>query len=123
MSGRMRIVSGHVLTLILNHAKNIVKRARVMENTLPQSVNATKTTTALDVSIGMSVRQMQIVAFRENALTLVGLHCHENNATANWVGLEADAIKVSLNLTCYPQVFFNWILSFDSRIVHQVNRH
>lgn len=108
MSGRMRIVSGHVPTLILNHAKNTVKRAQVMENILPQSVNATKTTMALVVSSGMNVRQIRIVAFRENALTLVARHCRENNVIANWDGLEADAIKVSSILTC-PIGFFNWI--------------
>lgn len=91
----MHIVSGHVPTLILNHAKNTVKRAQVMENFSPQSVNATKTTTARDVSTGMSVRQIRIVVFRENALTLAELHCRGSNAIVNWDGSAADAIRVS----------------------------
>lgn len=95
MSGQMHIVSGHVPTLILNHAKNTVKRVQVMENISPQSVNATKTTTVRDVSIGMSVRQIRIVEFRENALTLAEQLYRGNNAIANWDGSAADAIKVS----------------------------
>lgn len=95
MSGQMRIVSGHVPTLILSHAKNTVKRAQVMENILPQSVNAIKTTMVRDVNIGMSVRQIRIVVFRENALTLAELHCHANNAIVNWDGSGMDAIRVS----------------------------
>lgn len=95
MNGRTRTVFGHVPTLILSHAKNIVKRAQVMGSILPQSVNATKTTMARDVSIGTSALQIRIVVFRENALTLVALHCRENNAIANWDGLGPDAIRVS----------------------------
>lgn len=95
MSGQMHIVSGHVPTLILSHAKNTVKRVQVMENISPQSVNATKTTMARDVSTGMSVRQIRIVVFRENALTLAEQHYHGNNAIVNWDGSAADAKIVS----------------------------
>jgi hypothetical protein len=91
----MHIVSGHVPTLILNHAKNTVKRVLVMENISPQSVNATKTTTGRDVNTGMSVRQIRTVEFRENALTLAEQRYHENNAIANWDGSAPDAIRVS----------------------------
>lgn len=95
MSGQMHIVSGHVPTLILSHAKNTVKHVQVTENISPQSVNATKTITVRDVSTGMSVRQIRIVVFRENALTLAEQHCHGNNAIVNWDGSAPDAIRVS----------------------------
>lgn len=91
----MHIVSGHVRTLILSHARNTVKRAQVTANISPQSVNATKTTTVRDVSTGTSARRIRIAVFRENALTLAERRCRGNNATANWGGSARDAIKVS----------------------------
>jgi hypothetical protein len=74
-----------------------VKRALVTANFWPQSVNAIKTTMARDVSFGMSARQIRIVVFRENALTLVEQHCRENNAIVSSDGSAMDAIKVSFH--------------------------
>jgi hypothetical protein len=95
-NGQMHIAFGHVQILILNHVKSIEKRAAVMENILPQSVNAIKITMVHVANIGMSVHQIRIVAYKENALTLAAVHSHASNAIANWDGLVRDAIKVRI---------------------------
>lgn len=93
----MHIDFGRVLISTSNHARSIVKHAQVMENTLQRSANAIRTTTVRDVNIGMSAQLIKTVVRRENALTLLDLHCHANNAIANSAGLDRDAVKVRSN--------------------------
>lgn len=90
----MLIDSGRVLILILSPVKNTEKRVQAMESILPQNVNVIKTIMERDVNIGMSARQIKIVAYRENVLMLEELHCPESSATATLDGLAQLAIKV-----------------------------
>jgi len=60
-----------------------VKRALVMENISPQSVNAIKIIMDRDVSSGMNVQRIKIVVYKENVLMLAELHCQGNNAIVN----------------------------------------
>lgn len=101
MSGRMDIDFGHVLILTSNHVRSIVKHAQDMENMSQRSANAIRTTTVRDVNIGMSAQLIKTVVYRENVLTLLGLHCHANSAIANLAGLDQDAVKVRSRSTSY----------------------
>lgn len=76
--------------------KSSVKCVRVKESTLAITVNATKITMEAGVSTWMSALSTRTVDHMASVLTLMARLCHENSVIVILVGLERDAIKVSL---------------------------
>lgn len=71
---------------------------RDMENISVVDANAIRTTMEIGVNIGMNVRPIKIVEYKENALISMERRCQRNNVTAIWDGSALVAIKVSFVL-------------------------
>jgi hypothetical protein len=119
----MHIASGRAPISTSNRAKSSARRAPAMENSSPQSVNATKTTTDRAASTGTSARPIRIVASRVNVSTLAVRRCHASSATANWDGLARAATKVSESLSFLLTFLTRRSCRRRCRVINKVNRY
>lgn len=65
-------------------------------NTLAVDVNAIKIIMEIAVNIGMSVRLIRTVAYKENVSISMERHCQRNNVTVIWDGLALAVTKVNI---------------------------
>lgn len=78
-----------------------MKLVRDMENISAVDANATKIIMETGANIGMNVRQIKTVEYKENASISMERRCQRNNVTVIWDGSVLVAIKVNISFASF----------------------